>query len=242
MLQGYIDDSGSHDENLFVLAGYVLPAEQWATFSDQWSICLRKEPQIRCFKMADAEYGDGYFTGMREEFRRLKIRELSEVITAHKPMGLSCSLRWDDYKRILRGRIPSDMDNPYVLLFWGILRLMHEWQRHLGGYHKVDFDFDEQGADAIQAVKWYPEIKARVPEPYKSMLGRTPTFLDDEEVVPLQAADMLAWHVRRLKEFPDESRPVFKTITENYTPFYVEPDFMEDFIRGFTSPPPSLSV
>lgn len=38
------------------------------------------------------------------------------------------------------------------------------------------------------------------------MIANTPMFKDDRLLNPLQAADMLAWHIRREHQFPDEER------------------------------------
>jgi hypothetical protein len=35
-------------------------------------------------------------------------------------------------------------------------------------------------------------------------MGSVPKFENDKVVLPLQAADMLAWHIRRHKDHPEE--------------------------------------
>jgi Protein of unknown function (DUF3800) len=216
-LQGYVDDSGSDPKDgHFVLAGYVLPADHWARFADAWDAQLKRDPSVYCFKMSDAEYGDGYFKGMREEFRKLKVNELSDVIPPFEPMGLACSVDWDMWKRIVEPHVPAELKNPYMALFYGVIQLVHLAQVHLGGKYLVEFDFDEQAEIGMGAAGWYPALKAAVPEPYKSMMGATPRFLNDEMVLPLQAADMLAWHVHRGLVRPDEQRPILQKITGRF--------------------------
>jgi hypothetical protein len=225
MLQGYVDDSGS-DENShppsrhFVLAGYIMQEPYWEQFSDKWAAELRREPAIKAFKMADAEYGDGYFKGMREEFRRLKVNELSRVIAEFEEYSLAlwCHVNWDDYRDIVRGKVHPNIDSPYALLFYQMIRGAWEHQAEVNkhcevGFQKVDFIFDDQGFTGLRAVQWYAGLVNRLPEPYKSTLGATPIFRDDELFVALQAADMLAWHVHRNLERPDEQRPVLERIT-----------------------------
>ncbi len=48
------------------------------------------------------------------------------------------------------------------------------------------------------------------------MMGNTPIFRDDKDIVALQAADMLAWHVHRQYRFPEEDRPIFTQITNGH--------------------------
>lgn len=236
IINGYIDDSGSDNKNpddFFVLAGYVLPADDWINFSEKWDSELKIRPAVKCFKMSDAEYGDGYFKGMSEEFRRLKVNEMAEIIPPFKPIALSCSLNWGLYNKIIRGRVPAEVDDPYAVLFYAIIRLMYEWQLDAGGdtYQKVDFYFDEQHIDQLKILAGYLRLKRNIGEPYHNMLGQTPAFRDDEELNPLQAADMLAWHVHRDLVKPEEGRPLLKKIAgEHYVHLPMEQEDMERFV------------
>lgn len=170
--------------------------------------------------MADAEYGEGYFAGMREEFRRLKVNELAQVIAAfgEHSLALWCHVEWNDYREIVRGNVHPKIDSPYALLFYQIIRGATEHQielnKHINiGFHNVDFIFDEQGFAGLRAVQWYAGLSKRLPEPYKLTIGATPIFRDDEKVAALQAADMLAWHVHRSLDRPEEKRPILEKIT-----------------------------
>lgn len=121
MLQGYIDDSGSDgSQSSYVLAGYILPAEKWADFSDDWSAELRREPQIEYFKMSEALYGNGEFLGTQEEFRKCKARDLLRVITKHNPDGICSYLKWDEW-RDFEQCLPPIIRKPYVALFFNVL-------------------------------------------------------------------------------------------------------------------------
>jgi hypothetical protein len=50
MLQAHIDDSKT-DSQLFVLGGFIAPAEAWAAFTEEWQKELDQPPQIPEFKM-----------------------------------------------------------------------------------------------------------------------------------------------------------------------------------------------
>ncbi len=243
MVQGYVDDSGSDEESKipsrhFALAGYLMQAPKWAEFSDKWATALQKEPAIKFFKMADAEYGDGCFLGMREEFRRLKVNELSDVIAdfSEHCVALWCHVNWNDYRDTVRGNVPHQIDSPYALLFYQIIRGAAEHQIKMNklvdvGFHNVDFIFDEQGIAGLRAVQWYAGLYNRLPEPYRSTLGATPVFRDDEKVVALQASDMLAWHVHRSLERPDEERPIFDKISLNYGRRTIDRETLKGFVE-----------
>jgi hypothetical protein len=67
----------------------------------------------------------------------------------------------------------------------------------LGMREKVHFIFDEQlhASDRVQAV--WSKIIEIIHDDLRPLIGGRPSHRNDKEVLPLQAADLLAWHVRR---------------------------------------------
>ncbi len=155
--------------------------------------------------MAEAAEKQGQFQGLADEFVRCKINDLLAVIDKHQPDGLYLFLDWDDYRAILHNYLDENMRNPYHVLFPGILDLMAAYQRYKGIFPEpMDVDFDEQGSAGQFAQGVYPLMKANCDEETRKMLGRIPLMLDDEKVLPLQAADMLAWNVRREHDMDED--------------------------------------
>jgi hypothetical protein len=74
------------------------------------------------------------------------------------------------------------------------------------GMQPVDFIFDDQGIAGLKCLDWYGALREKVGEPHRTMIANTPMFKNDRLLNPLQAADMLAWHIRRQHQFPDEDR------------------------------------
>ena len=52
----------------------------------------------------------------------------------------------------------------------------------------------------MEALLWYAHMKDTAPPETRKRMGSTPIFRDDEQVLPLQAADLVAWRRRRLLE------------------------------------------
>jgi Protein of unknown function (DUF3800) len=239
MLKAFVDDSGSANDQhqrYFVLAGYVLPVLHWETFADEWSAELKNAPRITAFKMYNADHGGGYFEGMAAEFRKCKVNDLAQLIHRFDPMGMACHIRWVDYQSIVAGKVHKKLDNPYAILFYQIMRLIHEWQidgkakRPEREYQRVDFVFDDQADKGFKALQWYGPLKANMREPYSKMLGATPIFESDEDMVPLQAADLLAWHVRRKLEHPDQDLPVFEIAARHYAELEIGAEELTDYV------------
>ena len=65
---------------------------------------------------------------------------------------------------------------------------------------KVDFYFDDQiGEKKSIIASWDDYVRTRLPE-HKQFYGATPRFEDDRDFLPLQAADLWAWWVRKWEE------------------------------------------
>jgi len=63
-----VDDSGSEGLGpVFVLAGYVAPAETWQRFSIDWRAIMDEHPTISHFKMKEANSFRGEFFGWQVE-------------------------------------------------------------------------------------------------------------------------------------------------------------------------------
>ena len=210
LYQAFADDSGGQEtpERYLVLAAYALPAEHWERFSDEWHRVLRLPPTIEYLKMQEAENFDGEFRGMksRPEFRDLKLNELCAVINEYKPYAMYSWVRRSDYERIIAGRIVSIVDDPYFLAMQGLIELCLLAQVHYGYWGPVDFIFDKQSNIEHAIGPSFDAAKELQPPHLQKLLGQTPVFRDDKDVKPLQAADMLAWHLRRRLERPAEVR------------------------------------
>jgi hypothetical protein len=68
---------------------------------------------------------------------------------------------------------------------------------------------DEQAGMEQEVRELWPSYKASVakngPPRYVALMGSKPYFLDDRQFLPLQAADLYAWHVRdHLIRRPDQ--------------------------------------
>lgn len=67
----------------------------------------------------------------------------------------------------------------------------------LGINEPIDLIFDSQPEHVSEVNSSWQEYYDTAPGHYKSMLARTPIFRDEKEVIPIQAADLFAWYVRR---------------------------------------------
>lgn len=207
VLAGYADDSGSDgirtekdgsaSGNIFLLAGFVASAERWEEFSDRFEDICNESPQMPDFHMAEAWRIKGRYKWRDEAQRDSRIRPLIELIKESAQYRVESVLAWPNYLRIVKGQVSPEIDNPYFLLFYNVILSIANCMDKADLEGTVDWVFDEQGKVGAAANNWYYFIRESVNENIRKRMGSTPIFRHDENVLPLKAADIYAWQVRR---------------------------------------------
>jgi hypothetical protein len=186
VFQAYIDDSFESGDAL-ILAGFVASAEKWAAFSDEWQeiVDMRMPYPIKSYHAA--KHGNSDEEREREMF-------FYRVIERHVMGGINfcvstfainhaCDLYGADaYHR-----------NPYNFAFAGFVSMIDSALGVLGIAEPIDLIFDERG-EAGHVIEGLEMRKKLIPDGQVNWLRSPPSFKSDEDVLPLQAADMLAYY------------------------------------------------
>jgi hypothetical protein len=207
--QAVIDDSGSEPQSrVFVLAGFAGSAASWANFAVDWRAALDEPPKLDYFKMTEAANFGGQFArdkGWDESKRDDRLIALSGVIKKHAHLRIQAAVRNDHFEKYIKS-IPTPertlaIDSPYVLMFMQIILAMATFGDQLDIREACDFIFDEQGSFSKAALAFWPNFKTLLDISTRSDLGKfvgsPPIFRDDKTFLPLQAADLYAWHMRQ---------------------------------------------
>src|ERR1017187_8242419 len=201
VLHGFVDDSrtsdGSGHTNVFVLGGFLATADDWIQFSDEWEDTCDREPKTLDWHMAEAFRIKGRYHWRNETDRDARIRELVTVVLKHTKYRVDCVVSAGNYDRIVKGRLPAEIDDPYFVCYYVVILAVAHYMNQANLYGKVDFIFDDQGPLGDRVARWYYWVKDHVPPEIQSRLGSTPIFRHDRDVLPLKAADMYAWQIRR---------------------------------------------
>jgi len=203
VLQAVIDDSGQGHGPVFVLAGFVLEIHGWLAFADAWQALLETPPKLEYFKTSEAVNCDGQFKGFSVAERDKRVQEFVSLVLSHRPLAVRHVVPNDAYARVFKGKFAKSVDYPYFLSFHDVIGtvFIHLHSQDAERSDQVDFVFDSQSEKQVELVRqaWSFGVQA-LPQWARRLVGNRPDHRDDKIFVPLQAADLVAWHVRRSHE------------------------------------------
>lgn len=216
-LRAFIDDSAAQqgDKRLF-MAGYLHRADAWAGFSEAWHSELRSWPSIDYFKAAEAHHLNGQFDykcGWDEAKRNVKIGCLAEIIRHFAPLSFQFSLNRRLFEEQLTPVSPYGFGKPHFQLSHVVVSGIARSAANQGITEPIEFIFDEQDGVSSDVAMYFEGMMEAIPDEARRLIDGTPSFKNDKDkrFMPLQAADLLAWHVRREHE-TGESLPMTRSL------------------------------
>ncbi len=212
MLKAFIDDSGSGgDSPWYVLAGYVGTVEAWDAFEGPWSEVLDGPPKLEYFKASEAESlrSDGQWAGVSKGERNRRLDLFINVIGKFATRAFHARVMQTDYNEVIKHYVPAKWDNAYFFLFIGFMAAATSIEKHAGSGQPIEFVFDSADKKRIQnpSLQLYDQC-AYLPQ----FGGRVDNihYEDEKKFLPLQAADLLAWQIRRRFSVEGDMRPQFE--------------------------------
>jgi hypothetical protein len=180
-----------------VLAALIGESGQWADFSGNWQAALKEPPSIEYFKMQEAAGLKSQFGRLKATQRDTKLKRLAAVLNTYTFDFISVSLDLAAFYEIMSEHMPKPANNPYFVGFHQIIAAvgLHLLDRKYAG--RFEIIFDENVIFGPKAKRWYPLVRDVALPEIAGLLPLEPIFKNDHEFLPLQAADMLAWLVRR---------------------------------------------
>ena len=212
-LQAFVDNSGSSaPQKLFVLAGALAAADDWAQFSNEWDEALKREPRLEYFKYREAVLLEGQFDGWTEGARNAPVETLVAILKGHAIAAFGASVRHDHFQKYVRS-VPAPSrellsHNPYLFCAGQVVIAAAEVMAGHRLTDRCDFYFDRQDGYSIDLHGYWPlleELFLNPPEGWFSdgdvipKINGSPRFENDLDFRPLQAADMIAGATRSSK-------------------------------------------
>jgi hypothetical protein len=199
-LQAFTDDSASEkgDRRLF-LAGYLNSAEKWALFSEAWDEELRAAPSIEYLHTVEALNLRDQFDGWSIESRDRKLRGLARIIRHFEPISFQFSVSRERFYNLVKPVSPRGL-NPHFTCCFGVVASVSSFAASQKGNIPIDFIFDDQDGVSADIQFFFEHMIQSLPAKSRKLINSIPIFRNDKQFIQLQAADMLAWHLRREHE------------------------------------------
>ena len=203
-LQAFSDDSAGEtgDRRLFI-AGYLNWAERWAEFADAWAEELRRPPAIEYLRMVEAQNRRDQFAGWDDDSVDRKLEALACVIERFRPLSFQFSVSRRDFDLHVKQNSPRPLTKPHFDCIFGVISMLANWSDQSGFRVPIDFIFDEQDGVSTDVSLLFEQMIRPLPPTVQTLINGHPIFRDDKGLSPLQAADMLAWHLRREHEMSE---------------------------------------
>lgn len=195
----YFDESGTHSgSRVMSMAGYWFTADQARKFSRDWGKELARFG-INAAHQTDCALGFGEFRNMSKSERVEVQKALILHIKRRSSFSIAIALGRSMYENIFDGVVGAPSAYTFLLLLC-VNKIAEEIEyRQYSG--KVAYFFEAGHADANEANKFMNFIaeQTRLGAAKQFRYGGH-AFIDKSEGLPLQAADMMAWHVRHYFE------------------------------------------
>lgn len=237
-LRAFIDDSAaqSGDRRLF-MAGYLHRADVWADFSEAWHYELQAWPSIQYFKAKEANNLDGEFhykKGWDEAKRNMKMSQLAAIIEHFSPFSFQFSVNRKLFEEELKPHSPYGFRQPHFQLSHVVVGGIARSAAQQGITEPIEFIFDEQDGVSSDVAMFFEDMMQEMPEDAKKLIAGTPFFKNDRDrrYMPLQAADLLVWHIRREHE-TGLALPLTKSLVNKDA--HLVSEITDDMVRGWAS-------
>ena len=212
-LEAYCDESADENQQrVLLVAGLVGMAESWNCVWGEWDRALAEaDPPLKEFHAVDCEQGHGEFNGRND--RPELYAKFLKILTnpENKIWGISSAVWLPAYNKRLaeikalrvihkdkrwKG-ISGTLENPYFLLFQHTIELADRVTANLPPDEKIMFTFDQHHLEK-RARAIYESFRGTTwPYEWPRRASDDLHFRTSEVCKPLQAADLLAYEMRR---------------------------------------------
>jgi uncharacterized protein DUF3800 len=231
VLNLYLDDSGTGpSQNLAVAAGWIAKMPTWDFFARDWEKIGKIESnKFDCMHMTDFVGGWKDFKNWGGLPKKVQLAtKLREIIKKRALKGFALGVAKDDFDAIVpAGLKVQGFENHYTFAIRRVLGMIDEWRQEQGLEDKTIeyfFDWMDKHDPRRQEIEGVFDRAKGSPEAFEKYgidgAGDSVHFRDRCKVLPLQAADMLAWSVYCVTVGEFSGKPPHQIARETFTDFY----------------------
>lgn len=196
VMEAYFDESGTHEGSpVMSIAGYLFDKDQCDRFKDSWAETLNRYG-LSYFRMSECAHGTGEFSKLSKEQRIACEKSMITHIKTRMTLGFAVSMSQAEFSRMAPPHYVDVFGDAYAACVFLAMASVGLWARKRNYSGDIAYFFESghsQQKDAEKRMWLVKDMADRRQEfRYKSH-----TFADKRLVLPLQAADLLAWQWRK---------------------------------------------
>lgn len=189
MLWSYFDESGKwHDSHCVCMAGYMFDAEHAEAFVGQWKPFLHKYA-VRAIHMRQLVALQGPYKTWDRKKANTAIREAMQIIRDNLMLGFTVVVDTEYFRAMPKEKRHEFGGDPHFFCFSRIMRNVVDALRKVERASGLIFDDAEEYS--VKCYHLYRRFRGEVPD-LKRWINNI-CFADEEAILPLQAADVLAY-------------------------------------------------
>ena len=200
LLTVYCDESGTDVRNrVACVAGYIGQVSEWKEFEKEWSRILKKSPyRVKMMHRSNLETWHGEFTakrGWNPDRRKNFLRELQPIIKSRTRVALGSAVIKADWEEVMPEWLRRFFGGVYGWCAHECVVASRVWcTRPTRNYsHPINRVFEKGAEGQGQVAQMFTELDR---DPVFSKEYRIGTWgFACKDVVPLQAADTLAYEI-----------------------------------------------
>jgi hypothetical protein len=189
VLKAFFDDSGTHlESDVAVMAGLIAPEDEWATLETEWRIAL-DDLGIRKMHMASCENARRDFAGWDRDRRDRAIARFCGIILKRNACMLISAVSRSTWNAVAPYTLLGKrFAQPIDYCFNACMRYAMQTIRGSVGREPVAITFDGRE----ESLGYWQRLASAYEEVWPERVAGF-AFGNMEKVLPLQAADMIAY-------------------------------------------------
>ena len=229
-LEAYCDESGTHaSADYLVVTGFLGHAQDWVQFDRQWKAALRDQG-IPFFKAQWFAKRKRFFADWGDDAPRRKgfMGRLLTAIRDANVVPISVAMRMADYNHFVPpGEIRNRLGSAYTLCAEQIMLMCGNWSRGNGFADPIKYVFDAGHANRHEFEEAHRNVYQNSVERDQFLVGSL-TFGDEQEIPPLQAADLLAYECIQNLGGKTKRHPMHEILKLDFQAWMFSPDQLSD--------------
>jgi uncharacterized protein DUF3800 len=229
----YLDDSGSDDPGTpwATIGGMLINYAAFDSFETQWEDLLARYSIENPLHMK--EFGkDGRFADVPNSCRYKLFSEVAELVEAHKVFSIGANINNSDYQKTFSKEL-RDTIGYYGMCYIMVVLMNHQMAERHDYKPRIPFILDLGNPKKEHIVKAHAEVVywQKQGTHYYHVGGLH--FEDDRDFGILQAADVIAWGVRRRAaglHFPRAFTPLRRILNKERG--HAEADWQSSWMKG----------